>query len=164
MDFYANAPRTGAFTFPGLTLGSAATTITTTGAIDYAIRSKGYRKTTISGGATPTTDINTAAAFPGIKANKGAVIVIGLNAAQEVKACQGPVVPLDAAGAFTQGPQFGPIPSDFAPIAYVVVKAGSTANNTTGWIFGTSNFTGVTGVTATAVSVMGSLPDRPQTS
>lgn len=162
-SFYEKAPSIGVFTYPGLTLGSAATTITTTGAIDYAIRSKGYRKATISAGATPTTDIVTGLAFPAIKTSKGAVIVIGLNAAGEVKACQGPIVSLDASGNFTLAPQFGPIPTDFVPIAYVVVKAGSTAS-AAGWVFGTNNFTGVTGVTCTAVSVMGSLPDRPQIS
>jgi hypothetical protein len=48
-----------------------------------------------------------------------------------------------------------------APIGYLVIKAGSTANATTGWIFGTSNMAAVTGITYTFVDVIG-LPDRPQ--
>ena len=40
----------------------------------------------------------------------------------------------------------GVFPDTMAPIGYYVVKAGSTADATTGWIFGTSNNTGVTGV------------------
>lgn len=163
-DFYANAPQTGVYSYPGLIAGTT-TTITTTGTIDYAIKSKGYRKTgAISNGATPTTDFATGVAFPGILRNKGAVIVIGFNAAGDVKAVQGSIVGLDAAGAFTQAPQWGPIPDNFAPFGYLVIKAGVTADNTTGFIFGTSNLSGVTGITYSFVNIMGSLPDRPQIS
>ncbi len=51
-----------------------------------------------------------------------------------------------------------------APNGYLVIKAGSTADATTGFVFGTSNNSSVTGITYTFVSVMGSLPDRPQIS
>lgn len=163
-DFYASAPFTGVSTYPGLTLGTAATTVSSTGALDYAIRSIGYRKAQLSGATTPTTDVNTGEAFTGVLANKGCIFLLGLNAAGSLLCSQGAIEPLNGSGEFINAPQYGPVPSDFAPIAHVVVKAGSTANNTTGWIFGTSNFTGVTGVTCSAKNLMGSLPDRPQTS
>lgn len=162
-DFYANSPMTFVGTFPGLIAGST-TTVSTTGAIDYAIKSKGYRKATISNGATPTTDVITGAAFTGVLANKGCIFVVGLNAAGSIVCTQGTITDLDTAGAFKTAAQFGPIPDNFCPIGYVVIKAGSTANNTTGWVFGTSNNSGVTGITYAFVSIMGSLPDRPQIS
>jgi hypothetical protein len=47
------------------------------------------------------------------------------------------------------------------PIGYIVLKAGSTLSGT--FTFGSSNLSGVTGMTYTFVDVIG-LPDRPQIS
>jgi hypothetical protein len=54
----------------------------------------------------------------------------------------------------------GSPPNDFCPIGYLIIKAGSTADNTSGWIFGTSHMSGVTGVTHTFQDVVG-MTDRP---
>ena len=51
------------------------------------------------------------------------------------------------------------MPDDFCPFGYLFIKAGSTADATTGWLFGTSNQAGVTGITYSRVD--GDLPDRP---
>ena len=157
----ANIPFTGATVYPGLVAGTT-TTVSTTGAIDYAIKSKGYRASTVTNGATPTTDYQTAAAFTGVLRNKGCVFLLGFDNAQALKCVQGTIVDLDSTGAFKVAPQFGAIPDNFCPIGYLIIKAGSTANNTTGWIFGTSNMSGVTGITYTFVSCMMGIPDRPQ--
>ncbi len=71
------------------------------------------------------------------------------------------VVPVLAPLVFSKLP-YNPA-TDFAPVGYIVIKAGSTANATTGWVFGTSNMSGVTGITYTFVD-SSILPDRPQIS
>lgn len=139
------------------------TTLSNTGTMAYTIRGKDYSVSAWSNTATPTTDIVTGAAFDGVKANKGSVFVVGLNAAGAMKAAQGTITDLDSAGAFKLAPQFPGLPTDFAPVGYIVIKAGSTANNTTGWVFGTNNMSSVTGITYTFVD-SSILPDRPQVS
>lgn len=163
MDNYQNTPVTGKFSHTALALDSAATTLTSTNRADYAIRGKSYTKAAMTNAATPTTDVVTGAAFLPVKTSKGCVFVIGLDSAGAVKVAQGQIVDLDSANAFTVAPQFPPIVDTIAPIAYVIVVAASNAS-AAGWVFGTNNFTGVTGVTCTRVEVLGSLPDRPQTS
>lgn len=162
MDLQAASPVTMCTSKVTLAAGTT-TTISNTGTILYAIRGKAYSKTAMTNAATPTTDAATGAAFTGVTANNGCVFLIGLNAAGAVKCVQGSITPLDATGAFITAPNFGGPPLDFCPIGYLVIKAGSTANATTGWIFGTSNNSSVTGITYTFVDLMG-LPDRPQIS
>lgn len=137
------------------------TTLSTTGTQAYTIRSKAYSRTALTNQASPTTDAATGAAFIGVLANFGCVFLIGLNAAGSLQCVQGTIVPLDSSGNFINAPNFGALPLDFCPIAYLVIKAGSTANATTGWIFGTSNNSSVTGITYTFVDVT-QVPDRPQ--
>lgn len=139
------------------------TTLSNTGTMAYTIRGKDYSVSAWSNTATPTTDVNTGAAFTGVVANKGCIFVVGLNAANAMKVAQGTIESLDTAGAFINAPQFPGLPTDFAPVGYIVIKAGSTANATTGWVFGTSNMSGVTGITYTFVD-SSILPDRPQIS
>lgn len=162
MDYQQSVPYTLAFGKATLAAGST-TTLSSTGTLAFAIRGKAYSHAALSNTATPTTDWSTLAAFLGVKANKGSVFVVGYNANGDLKAVQGSIEDLDSSGAFINAPQFGGLPLDFCPIGYIVIKAGSTADAVTGWVFGSSNMAAVTGITYTFVDVVG-LPDRPQIS
>lgn len=163
MDNYQTVPFSGKTSHIVLVKDSAATTISSTNRTDFAIRGKSYTKAAMTNVATPTTDAATGSAFVPVKTSQGSVFVIGLDSSGNVKVTQGQVVSLDSANNFTVAPQFGPVLDTVAVIGYMIVVAGSTASPA-GWVFGTNNFTGVTGVTCTMVEVLGSLPDRPQTS
>lgn len=162
MDVQASAPVTMCLSKVTLAAGTT-TTLSTTGTTTYAIRGKAYTKTAITNGATPTTDWATGNAFIGVVANYGCVFAVGFDASGNVKVVQGTIVPLDSSGAFINAPQYGGFPLNFCMIGYIVIKAGATANATTGWIFGTSNLSAVTGITYTFVDTVG-VPDRPQVS
>jgi len=163
MDIRQQAPITACFTKAAVAAGTT-TTLSMTTAPNYAIRGKAYKLGSAwSNQATPTTDANTGAAFTGVLANYGSVYIIGLNAAGTMKVAQGSIEALDTSGNFVKAPQFPALPDDFCPVAYLVIKAGSTANNTTGWVFGTSNNSSVTGITYTFQDIS-SLPDRLQVS
>lgn len=161
MDNLQQISMTGALFSCTLAAGTT-TTISTTGSTHYAIKSKGYIKTAITNGATPTTDVTTGAAFPALSANQGCVVVIALDSSGNVKAAQGGIQALDSAGNFIVSPQFPILPDTVCPIGYIVLKAGSTLSGT--WTFGSSNLSGVSGMTYTFVSVVLGLPDRPQVS
>ena len=164
---------TGQFSTPVLALHSAATTLDSTNASNYAIKGKAYTKAAMTTVATPTTDAATGAAFLPVKGGgsvagaygNGSVFVIGLDASANVKVTQGSIVPLGSDGNFAPGvlPQFPELPDTVCPIGYVICKAGNTAS-TAGWIFGTSNFSGVTGITLSVADVALGMPDRPQAS
>ena len=177
MDVQTAAPVTACYSKASLAAGTT-TTISTTGTTTYAIRGKIYTKAAITNGATPTTDYATGAAFlpipipataPNLAAGYGCVYAVGLNAAGGIKVIQGTIVPLDAAGAFINAPQFGGLgpagsgsnDQDFCAIGYFLIQLGASAVAT--WTFGTNNLSGVTGVTYTPIDVS-TLPDRPQTS
>jgi hypothetical protein len=181
MDNLEIAPLTCCFTKAGLAAGTT-TTLTQTlagGATSniFAIRGKTYSATALSNTATPTTDWATGKAFLPILANQGCVFMVGFNAAGALKAIQGQVVALDTVtvpGNFLTAPQFGALGpagsgqgagggNDFCPIGYLVIQAGSTASNTTGWTFGSNNMSSVTGITYTFDDVCG-ITDRPQVS
>lgn len=161
MDIQSVSSLTGCLTKAGLAAGTT-TTISTTATVNYGIRSKAYSKTAITNGATPTTDAATGLAFPGLTANSGVVVLVGLDASGNVKATQGGIQTLDVAGNFIVSPQFGPVPDNFCPIGYIVLKGGATLSGT--FTFGSSNLSGVTGMTYTFVDVVLGLPDRPQVS
>jgi hypothetical protein len=161
MDIQALSSQTGCLSKATLAAGTTST-ISTTGTTAYVIRSKAYAKSAISNGATPTTDAATGLAFPSLSANQGAVVLVGLDASGNVKAVQGGIQALDVSGNFLIAPQFGPIPDNFCPIGYIVLKAGSTLSGT--FTFGSSNLSGVTGMTYTFVDVALGMPDRPQVS
>jgi hypothetical protein len=170
MDIQAAVPITMCLSKVALAAGTT-TTLSTTGTTTYAIRGKAYTKTAITNGATPTSDYATGNAFLPVLANKGSIYMIGLDASGSIKVIQGTITDLDVSGNFIRAPQFGgtaPAGSgstnnNFCPIGYLVIKAGSTADNTTGWIFGTSNNSSVTGITYTFQDTVG-WPDRPQIS
>ena len=146
-------------TFAGLSAGTT-TTISTANTIQYCLRGKAISpKTAITNGATPTTDAATGLAFTPLSANQGTVILLGLDASGNLKACQGSVQALDSSGAFILAPQFPNAPDTVAIFGYIVLKAGATLSGT--WTFGSSNLSGVTGMTYAFTNLMG-LPDRPQ--
>ena len=162
MDIQSAAPVTMCLSKVTLAAGTT-TTLSNTGTTTYVIRGKAYTKAAMTNAATPTTDASTGAAFNGVVANYGSIYLVGFNAAGSLLAVQGTIEKLDSSGAFITAPIFNGPPTDFCPIGYIVIKAGSTANATTGWIFGTSNMSSVTGITYTFVDVVG-IPDRPQVS
>jgi hypothetical protein len=145
-------------------LGVAGTTLNLSVATLVSIAGKLYNKAISNTEATPTTDASTGLGFAPVPKNKGSVFVIGLIAAGTLAICQGEVVDLDASGAFINAPEFpAAIPDTVCPIAYLLVKVGSTyVATTTGWLMGAHNTSGVTGVTYTPVNIS-TLPNRPQT-
>jgi len=158
MDFLLNNATTMCFAKAGLAAGTT-TTISTTATVPYSVRGKAYSKAAITNGATPTIDYATGNPFLPVPVNNGCVTMIGFDPGGNMRAVQGSVVPLDSNGNFINASQFGSLPNDFCPIGYQVVKVGATA--TGAWTFGSSNNSGVTGVTY-AMQDVNSLPDRPQ--
>lgn len=161
MDNLQMIPLTLALGKATLAAGTTST-LSSTGTLAYAIKGKAYSKAALSNTATPTTDAVTGAAFVPIVTNKGAIIVIGYNAAGSLIAAQGSIEALDASGNFINAPQFPVIPDTMCPIGYEVIKAGATAS-ASGFVFGTSNQASVTGITYALTDVV-TLPDRPQVS
>lgn len=167
MDLQQFQPVTMCFSKVTLAAGTT-TTLSNTGTTIFAIRSKFYTKAAMTNAATPTTDWATGNAFIGVTANNGCSFIIGFDSGGNLRAIQSTIQPLDASGNFIRAPVFGGFgppgsgstANDFCPIGYLVIKAGSTANATTGWIFGTSNMSSVTGITYTFGDLAG-WPDRP---
>lgn len=139
------------------------TTVTIANNTSYCINGKAYTKTAASNAATPTTDLNTGAAFLGVKTNKASVFVFGLDSSGNIKAVQGEIVDLDSAGNAVVNPEWPNIPDTMCPFGYLTIKAGSTADGTTGWICGSANMASVTGITYAFVDIL-TLPNRPQIS
>jgi hypothetical protein len=71
---------------------------------------------------------------------------------------QGDIKALDAAGNFVDAPQFPAFSDTAAAFGYLVLKVGATGS---AWTLGSSNLSGVTGVSYTFVDVL-TLPARPQ--
>ena len=153
---------TAAFSKSLLTATGAETVHDTTVRLDFSIGGKMYSKSgTNADQTTPTTDYNTGAAFTGLvgttTTGQGCVFVWAYNSSGTVKCMQGPVVTVDAAGAFDVAPQFPVVPDDVCPFAYTLAKHYGQATTFT---FGTSNWN-TSGFTGTIVNVS-ALPDRPQ--
>jgi hypothetical protein len=144
-------------------LGVAGTTLNLSVATLVSIAGKLVNKAISGTEATPTLDAGTGLGFVPVPANKGSVFVIGLKADGTLGICQGELQALDVSGNFIVAPEFpASIPDTICPIAYLVIKAGATyVATTTGWLMGTHNTTGVTGITYTFVNV-NTLPVRPQ--
>lgn len=170
MDNQSAAPATICLIDVLLTATGAATTVGSTGTVHYGIRGKAYTAAALSSTATPTTDWATGVAFAALPINFGTVFMFGLDSGGTLRVIQGNVVPLDgivSSNKFIVAPQFGALgPSgsgttdnDFCPIAYIVVKNGTTGS---GWTFGTSNWN-ATGITLGIQNII-SMPDRPQIS
>lgn len=162
MDIQSASPQTLCLSKITLAAGSTST-LSNTGTTTYGIAGKAYTKAAMSNATTPTTDAATGSAFVGVVANYGCLFIVGFNAAGDLKCVQGEVAPLNAQGTFVTAPGVPGLPNDFCPVGYVIIKAGATANATTGWIFGTSNMSSVTGITYTFGDLIG-LPGRPLTS
>lgn len=133
--------------------GAANTNVSTTTATTFTIGGVQYNVAALTAAAAPTTDVRTGVAPPAILGAQAAVVVIGLNASGALRFVQGPIV------AFPSGSAIGdvvlplpPIPANFCPIAYQVVKNKNTAG-TAGWTFGTSNFNAANVSTETAVQL-----------
>lgn len=147
-------------------LGVAGTTINLSVATTYSIRGKMYSKAVSNTEATPTTDLVTGAAFLPVNDLKASLFVICLDESGGLAAVQGKVVDTDAAGTILTGLEFPQVPETvgtkgYCPIGYLVVKASAAyVATSTGWLFGTHNTTGVTGITYTFVNCS-TLPDRP---
>lgn len=143
----------------GTLVAGTTTTITTSTTMNYSVKGRNYIKTAITNGATPTTDIVTGAAFRGITANQGTIIVLGLDSGGNVVAAQGGIESLDAAGAFKNAPQLPPELGDlYAPFGAIIAKGASNLSGT--WTFGSSNLSSVTGMTWTFINLNTYLP-RP---
>jgi hypothetical protein len=114
--------------------------------------------------ALPVVDALTGSAFRALSDNQATVIVVGQNAAGEIKMCQGSIVPTEVgvtttAGAFINAPQFPALPDDFMVFGYLIAR---TAPSASAWTPGTDNWA-ATGVTCTQFVQCGTLPDRPMT-
>lgn len=152
-------------------LAGAATTFSTTAAVAYAIGGKfAASKGAVAGGATPTVDVVTGAAFKPVQKNQGAVFVFTLDAAGNVGVAQGtlPVSPtttglqtnVDDGGNFSLLPQFPALPDTLVAIGYAVVRATS-AYAGAGFQFGAANWN-TAGIVVTAPQDVMTLPAVPQ--
>ena len=166
MDLLQQVPMTFNHVNAGLVAGTTSTYTTTATTVCSIGGRFATGLTAQTNTASPTTDANTGLAFPTLSANQATVLVWGINAAGAIRLVQGSIVPTEVgvtttAGNFINAPSFPAIPDDFCPIGYLLIQAGSTADATTGWIFGTSNMSSVTGITYTFVDIS-TVPDRPQ--
>lgn len=113
---------------------------------------------------TPTTDANTGATFVNIPSNYAAAVVFGTNAAGTLVAVQGPLTATatgvtTTVGAFVAAPQFPPLPGDFCPFAYTIVRAAPSL--TAGFTLGSTSWA-ASGVSCTTFKNISVLPNRPQ--
>lgn len=145
----------------------AGTTSTYTTTVTTACSINGKFATTLgpqTNTASPTTDARTGAAFNALSVNKACALVWGINLAGAIQLCQGEIVDTEVGvtttvGAFKFAPPFPPLPDDFCPIGYQLVR---TAPSASAWTPGTSNWT-ASGVTCSTIQNVSQLPDRPQT-
>lgn len=141
------------------TTSTYTTTVTTQGAINGKfVTTLGTQTNT----ASPTTDANTGAAFNALSPNKTCTLVFGQTAAGAIQLVQGPIIDTytgvtTTVGAFKEAPQFPPLPDNFLPLAYTVVR---TAPSAASWIPGTGSWT-ASGVSATTFQNVKVLPNRP---
>lgn len=147
----------------GLVAGTTST-YTTTATTVCSIRGKfATGLTAQTNTATPTTDATTGAAFVALSDNQATVLVYGVNAAGAIQMSQGSIEPTatgvtTTAGAFLNLPQFPTLPDDFCPIGYQLVR---TAPSASAFTPGTSSWT-ATGITASTIQNVATLPDRLQ--
>ena len=147
----------------GLAAGTTST-YTTTATTAHVIGGKyGTTLAAQTNTATPTTDVNTSAAFDAQGDDTACAYVFGVNAAGAIKVAQGAVVATQVGVTTTAGdlivpPPFPPLPDDFCPIGYVLIRSAPSAS---AWTFGSSNWD-ATGITDHWYNVA-TLPSRPQT-
>lgn len=149
---------------PGLIKGSGlsyTTTVTSAGMINGKWVTA---LTAQTNQAVPTTDAVTSLAFPSLTDNQATVIVVGQNAAGEIRAAQGSIESTavgvtTTAGAFIVAPQFPTLPANFIVFGYMLAR---TAPSAADWKFGTDTWA-ASGVTTTQFVQCATLPMRPQT-
>lgn len=144
------------------TTSTYTTTVTTAGLINGKFVTTLAAQTNT---ASPTTDANTAAAFNALAPNQTCTLVFGQKAAGTIQLVQGPIIACGigvttTVGSLINEPQFPPLPNDFMPLAYTVVR---TAPSAAAWTPGTSSWT-ASGVSCSTFQNIGMLPARPQAS
>ncbi|MES2942920.1 MAG: hypothetical protein V4772_08630 [Pseudomonadota bacterium] len=144
------------------TTSTYTTTVTTAGCINGKFVTTLAAQTNT---ASPTTDAVTGLPFVALGINKATVLVYGQTAAGAIQLAQGSIEDTlpgvtTTVGPFIRAPQFPALPDDYLPLAYLLVRTAPSASS---WTAGTSSWT-ATGVTASAVVNVSTLPDRPQTS
>lgn len=159
----------GTLTFTPLSFGCAAGTTTSfTTATTRAGVINGKFTSTLAAGTdaaiTPTSDLNTGAAFVPITPNKCAAVVFGIIAAGTLAAVQGPLEDTYAGvtttvGAFKNPPQFPPTPDTFCPIAYTIIRVAPSGGN--GFVVGTTQWA-ASSMSAATFQNVATLPARPQ--
>jgi hypothetical protein len=137
-------------------ISGAVNTHATTNTINYSIDGLGFLKTAITGGVTPTTDVNGKAIS--LVANKAVTVIWLLNAAGTVAVVQGPTVDWNGTDYLNGFPEIPNVPVGYAPFALSLIKAGSTTVGT--WLFGTSLWN-ATGISTVVKNLVGGLPTRP---
>ena len=160
MDNLSLVPLSICVSKAGLTAGTT-TTYTTTGAVVFSNRGKMYSAPAATNVATPTTDADTGNLFAPLSANQGCVFLFSYNTTNQLNVTQSNIQALDVTGKFLIAPQMPAIANLTTPFGYLVASGGSTLVGT--WVFGTSNLSGVTGMTYAFQDLM-TLPDRPQVS
>jgi hypothetical protein len=165
MDALSLVPITFNHVNAGLVAGTTST-YTTTAATVASI--KGAFATALAAQtntASPTTDATTGLAFVPLTANQACALVWGVTAAGAIALMQGPIVNTEVgvtttAGNFINAPQFPSIPDTVAPIGYQIVRTSPTGSSftpgTTAWA--------ASGITATTIKNISTLPARPQIS
>jgi len=144
------------------TTSSFTSTVTTAGCIN------GKFVTTLAAqtnAASPTTDANTGLAFNALQPNQTCALVFGQTAAGALRLVQGPIIACGIGvtttpGALISEPQFPPLPNDFLPLAYTIVR---TAPSAAAWIPGTGAWA-ASGVVCSTFQNIAVLPGRPQAS
>lgn len=115
--------------------------------------------------ASPTVDANTGLAFNPLQASQACTLVFGQNAAGALLLAQGQIIATlpgvtTTVGALINEPQFPPLPINFLPLAYTVVRVAPSGAP---WTPGTGSWT-ASGVSATTFQNIGQIPNRPQAS
>lgn len=141
----------------GLTAGTT-TTYTTGATCVFSVKGTMYSKSAVTNGATPTTDANTGVAFVPLTAGKSCLFLFGFTAGGTVKVAQGPVVNTDDVTNKLAALQFPVFGDDVCAFGYLKAQAGSTLSGS--WTFGSSNLSGVTGMTYTFADLL-AIPAAP---
>ena len=147
-------------------VAAATSTYTTTAASNVCINGKFATVLTAqTAQPTPTVDFVTGAAFLPVPPNSCCALVLGINAAGVIGMAQGPIIATNTGvtttvGAFLRDPQFPPLPDNFCPLAYTIVR---TAPSAAPWVPGTGAWT-ASGVSASTFQNVSQLPNRPQLS
>ncbi len=160
MDNLSTRGRTEALSSGLLTATGAETVVDTTAQIDVVIDGVIYPIAAMADEATPTTDINTGAAFVPLQPDKTCFFVYMLNSAGTLAVAQSEIrdVDPDADTPVEDGglPPLPSIPDGYCPFAVQRVQSAGTSS---AWTFGTSNWN-ATGITDVILNIA-TMPSRP---